>query len=142
MTRMNSKFCAVALAALSTVAFASLESSAANAAARDYRFELTGKPTAKAGVNTVLVRLIHVADRKPVSGAIIIQTRADMGPEQMAAMTAPVKAVPAAQSGVYAFEIQNGMMWKKPGKWALALAAKVQGEPETVSGTVNLDLNP
>ena len=114
----------------------------ANAAAADYRFELVGKPALKSGTNTVLVRLVHLPDRKPVPGAVIFQTRADMGPEQMAAMTAPVKAKPSTQPGIYAFEIQNGMMWKKPGKWALTLAAKVQGEPDTVRGTVNLDLNP
>lgn len=115
---------------------------AANAAATDYRFELVGKPAVKSGVNTVLVRLIHVPDRKPVSGAVIFQTRADMGPEQMAAMTAPVKAVAAKDPGTYAFEIQNGPVWSKPGKWALTLAAKVQGESDTVRGTVNLDLTP
>lgn len=142
MSNVNSIFRTAALVALSAVALASMESTTAGAAAKDYQFELVGKPTAKSGVNTVLLRLIHVPDRKPVADAIIIETRADMGPEQMAAMMAPVKALSAAQPGVYAFEIQNGMMWKKPGKWALTLAAKVQGEPETVRGTVNLDLNP
>jgi hypothetical protein len=130
--------------ALVATGFAPL-ASAAFAAANDYRFVLAGKPAVKAGVNTVLVRLVHMPDRKPVGGAVIFQTRADMGPEKMAAMTAPVKAVPAgsgSQPGVYAFEIQNGRMWNKPGKWALTLAAKVQGEPETVRGTVHLGLNP
>lgn len=141
MSRMILIFRAGAIAALSAPAFL-LAVSSSNAAATDYRFELAGAPATKSGVSTVLIRLVHVADRKPVSGAVIFQTRADMGPEQMAAMTAPVKAVPAAQPGVYAFEIQNGMMWKKPGKWALTLAAKVQGEADTVRGTVNLDLNP
>ena len=142
MSRMNSKFFAAAFAALSSIAFASIASSAANAAARDYQFELVGPPKSMNGMNTVSIRIVHLPDRKPVNGAIIIETRADMGPEQMAAMMAPVKAVPSAQPGVYAFEIQNGMMWKKPGKWALTLAAKVQGEADTVRGTVNLDLNP
>lgn len=117
-------------------------STGANGAANDYRFELVGKPALKAGTNTVLVRLVHLPDRKPVSGAVIFQTHADMGPEQMAAMTAPVKAAPAAQPGVYAFQIQNGPVWNKPGKWALTLAAKVQGEADTVRGIINLDLNP
>ncbi|MDE2473659.1 MAG: FixH family protein [Alphaproteobacteria bacterium] len=142
MSRMNLICRAGAIAALSASALLFAAATGANAAANDYRFELAGTPTSKMGVRTVLVRLIHVADRKPVSGAIIFQTRADMGPEQMAAMTAPVKAVPAAQPGVYGFEIRNGPVWSKPGKWALSLAAKVQGEADTVRGTVNLDLNP
>lgn len=145
MYTIRSIFPATIMVAVFAVSFASVGSTQAVAAAGDYRFEVVGKPTAKAGANTVLVRLVHVPDSKPVSGAIIIQTRADMGPEQMAAMTAPVKTVPAApagQAGVYAFEIQNGPVWNKPGKWALTLAAKVQGEPDTVRGTVNLDLTP
>lgn len=142
MSRMNSIRRAGAIAALSASGLFFTAATGANAAANDYRFELARTPATKMGVSTVLIRLLHVPDRKPVSGAVFFQTRADMGPEQMAAMTAPVKAVPAAQPGVYAFEIQNGMMWKKRGKWALTLAAKVQGETDTVRGTVNLDLNP
>src|SRR5438874_775597 len=117
-------------------------STTAIAAATAYQFELLGKPAVKAGFNMVLVRLVHLPDRKPVSGAVIFQTRADMGPEQMATMAAPVRAVPSTRPGTYAFEIQNGPVWNKPGKWALTLGAKVQGEVETVRGAVNLDLNP
>ena len=142
MFEMNFARRAGVMAALSASILLLEASTAANAASNDYRFELVGKPAANAGVNTVLVRLVHLPDQKPVSGAVIFQTRADMGPEQMAAMTASVKAVPASQPGVYAFQIQNGPVWNKPGKWALTLAAKVQGEAETVRGTVNLDLNP
>jgi hypothetical protein len=122
--------------------FLSLGFFSAEAAPSDYRFDLVGKPTVKAGISTVSVRLVHIPDHKPVSGAVVIQTRADMGPEQMASMTAPVKAVSAAEPGVYAFQIQNGAIWNKPGKWALTLAAKVQGETETVRGTVTLELVP
>lgn len=141
MSRMNLIRRAGAVAALSAPTFL-FTVSGSNAAATDYRFELAGTPATKSGVSTVLIRLVHVADRKPVSGAVIFQTRADMGPEQMAAMAAPVKAVPSTQPGVYGFEIRNGPVWSKPGKWALSLAAKVQGEADTVRGTVNLDLNP
>lgn len=142
MSRLDVRRRAGVIAALSAAVLLFAASSGASAAANGYRFEVIGKPVAKSGINTVLLRLVHLPDRKPVSGAVIFQTRADMGPEQMAAMTAPVKAKPSTQPGIYAFEIQNGMMWKKPGKWALTLAAKVQGEPDTVRGTVNLDLNP
>ncbi|MDX2292678.1 FixH family protein, partial [Streptomyces roseofulvus] len=56
------------------------------------------------------------------------------GPAGMATMTAPVKSMPA-KGGVYSFEVVPGMT----GTWALHLAAKVQGEPETVRGTINAD---
>lgn len=105
------------------------------AAAQDYRFELTGKPIVSAGKDTVQVRLIHGADSKPVPDAVIFESKADMGPSGMATMPAPVKAMPA-KDGVYSFEVEPGMA----GTWALHLAAKVQGEPETVTGTINVDL--
>ena len=101
----------------------------------DYRFELVGKPQPKAGKDIVQVRLVHASDSKPVPDAVIFESSADMGPAGMATMTAPVKVMPA-KGGVYGFEVEPGMT----GTWALHLAAKVQGEPETVRGTINADL--
>jgi Cu(I)/Ag(I) efflux system membrane fusion protein len=107
-----------------------------------YRFELAGPVGSNAGKSIVPVRIIHKTDNKPVIGAIIIQSRADMGPAGMAAMNAPIKALPATAPGVYPFEIQNGPVWPKPGQWALTFAAKVQGEAATVHGTVTVELKP
>lgn len=108
----------------------------ADAAAGDYRFELAGDPQAVAGKSVVTVKLMHVPDNKPVPGAVIIQTRADMGPDGMKEMTAPVKALPPKEPGVYLFEVEPGMA----GGWMLSLAAKVQGEAETVRGSVTVKL--
>lgn len=105
------------------------------AAASDYRFELVGKPQLLAKRDIVQVRLVHVTDGKPVPDAVIFESKADMGPAGMETMTAPVKAMPA-KGGVYSFEIDPGMA----GTWALHLAAKVQGEAETVRGTINAEL--
>ena len=82
------------------------------------------------------MRLTHTTDGKPVPGAIIIQTRADMGPDGMKEMTAPVKALPPKDPGIYRFEIEPGMAVG----WMLTLAAKVQGEAETVKGAVTVKL--
>lgn len=110
--------------------------SPAAAATQDYRFELIGKPqVARGGKNIVSVRLVHVPDNKPVAGAVVFETKADMGPAGMAAMTVPVKAMPA-QGEAYRFEIEPSMA----GPWALSLAAKVQGEAETVRGSITVDL--
>jgi hypothetical protein len=106
------------------------------AAAADYRFEAVGKPQASAGKSIVTVRLVHVPDSKTVPGAIIIQSKADMGPSGMADMTAPVQALPPKEPGIYRFEVQPGMA----GKWMLSLAAKIQGEAETVRGGVTVEL--
>lgn len=127
---------------LSAAAFIALATNSFGAA-KDYSFELAGVSQKSGnGVSIVSVRLIHMPDKKPVSGAIMIETRADMGPIGMAAMTAPVKAMPEQPAGTYRFEIRNGPVWNKPDNWAVTLAAKVQGEPETVHGSVTVKLEP
>lgn len=130
-------------AALAAVGIASAAAADVHAAATDYRFELAGNPQKEGnGTSIVSVKLVHLPDSKPVSGAIVIQSMADMGPIGMAAMTAPVKPLPEQPSGIYRFEIPNGAVWKKPDNWALTLDAKVQGESETVHGTVVVRLEP
>ena len=106
------------------------------AAAKDYRFELAGKPQpGRSGKSVVSIRLVRIADSKPVTDAIVFEGKADMGPAGMVAMTAPVKILPA-QGGVYRLEVEPGMA----GAWAINLAAKVQGEAETVRGSVTAEL--
>jgi hypothetical protein len=126
------RFLASAAALACGLALASVSAQAKSA---DYRFELVGKPQLSGHKDIVLVRVVHVADGKPVPDAVIFESKADMGPAGMETMTAPVKVLPA-KGGVYSFEVEPGMA----GTWALRLGAKVQGEPETVRGTVNADL--
>ena len=102
-----------------------------------YKFELVGSPQKAAGGKSIVrVKLVRLSDGKPVPKAVIFETRADMGPDGMATMTAPVKVLPESEPGIYPIEIEPGMA----GGWALALAAKVQGEPETVRGTLTFKL--
>jgi hypothetical protein len=122
-------------AAMASVMTTLLLTAPAYAAGTDYRFELVGKPQLSGQKDIVQVRLVHVTDGKPVPDAVIFESTADMGPVGMPTMPAPVKALPA-NGGIYSFEVEPGMA----GTWALHLAAKVQGEPETVRGTVNADL--
>ena len=105
------------------------------AAASDYRFELVGKLHPSGQKDIVHIRLIQIATGKPVTDAVIFESTADMGPAGMANMPAPVKALPS-KDGIYGFEVEPAMA----GTWALHFAAKIQGEPETVRGTVNADL--
>ena len=111
--------------------------SPAQAAPQDYRFELAGKPEpAGGGKEVVPVRLVHAPDNKPVTDAVVFESKADMGPAGMPTMTAPIKPLPATQPGIYKFEVEPGMA----GAWAITLAAKVQGEAGTVRGSVTTDL--
>jgi hypothetical protein len=105
------------------------------AAASDYRFELASPPAKTDKGTVVKIRLVQLPGNKPVPEAVIFQTRFDMGPDGMPTMTAPAQVVPdASEPGVYAFQIEPSMA----GQWALTLAAKVQGEPETVRGSVTI----
>ncbi len=106
------------------------------AAPADYRFEVAQVQPAGPGVSDVTLRLVHVPDSKPVPGAVIFRSTADMGPDGMPTMTAPVKTRRDSLPGLYIFHIEQG----SPGNWELKLAAKVQGEAETVRATLPVKL--
>ncbi len=102
------------------------------AGANDYVFEPV-KAEVKNGDDVVVsVRLKLKATGKPVTDAVIVQTRIDMGPDGMGEMASPLTPVPSNEPGVYAFKTDLSMA----GRWLLSIAAKVQGEPETVVGKI------
>lgn len=102
------------------------------AGANDYAFEPVAAELKKGDGVTIAVRLMHKPTGKPVTNAVIISTRIDMAPDGMATMDAPVSPAPAPEPGVYAFKTDLVMA----GRWQFSVAAKVQGEPETVVGKV------
>jgi hypothetical protein len=133
---MTSSHTARALLGACLIATAALHAAPVRAAAADYRFEIADVKPAGAGKSDVTLRLIHAADKKPVADAVIFEIRADMGPEGMPTMTAPTKALPGSPPGLYVIEIEPGMA----GNWALQVAAKVQGETETVRAALPVKL--
>ncbi|MGH6865222.1 MAG: FixH family protein [Methyloceanibacter sp.] len=110
----------------------------AQAAADDYSFEPVQVEVKRGDGVTVAVRLIDKATKKPVPDAVIIEKRIDMAPEDMASMDSPLTAVPSEEPGVYAFKTDLTMA----GRWRLSLAARVQGEPETVKSEVVFKATP
>lgn len=126
----NSAFVAALTALFLTAPLASW------AAPEDYRFELTGQPEKSGAGTLVKVRLVYVADGKPVTGLEIVEARLDMGPDGMAAMTAPVKLLRSSEPDVYVFEAQATMA----GNWALTVSAKIQSEPEPITGTIAIQI--
>lgn len=122
--------------------FASLAIAASTAtcyaAATDYEFELIESEVAHGPEATVAVRLVDKRTEQPVSDAVIFTTRMDMAPEGMEAMTTPVEALPSTEAGVYRFKTNLSM----EGGWRFKLAAKVQGETETVQGELVLQATP
>src|SRR5882724_11881203 len=105
---------------------------AAFAGANDYVFEPVKAEVKKGDDVVVSVRLKHKATGKPVADAVIVQTRIDMSPDAMGEMASPLTPVPSNEPGVYSFKTELGMQ----GRWLLSIAAKVQGEPETVVGKI------
>ena len=130
---MRLHFCARTLiGAACLVASISAAITGATAAPADYRFDLVQAQPAGPGKTTVTVSLVHVPDNKPVAGAVLFESKTDMGPDGMAEMTGKVTPLPSDKPGLYRFAVETGMA----GKWALNLGAKVQGEAGTVRGTV------
>jgi len=125
---MNTKFLLVSAFAVAM----SLTSAASLAAAIDYAFEPVTAELKKGDDVIVAVRLLHKPSGKPVADAVIVRTRVDMAPDGMADMESPVAPVPGSEPGVYAFKTDLPMA----GRYQLSVAAKVQGEPETVVGKV------
>jgi YtkA-like protein len=133
---MNIHQTARALLGACFIATLTLHVAPVRAAASDYRFEVVEVKPAAPGKSTVTLRLVHTPDKKPVADAVLFQITADMGPDGMPTMTAPAKALPAPKGGLYTIEIEPGMA----GNWALQVAAKVQGETETVRATLPVKL--
>lgn len=132
--RLVSLAIAAAMALATTPTFAAdpaiqMGSSKPMAATAGYSFELAGPPqSGGAGKSIVAVKLLH--DGKPVTDAVVTQTRADMGPMGMAAMTAPVTSMGEGPPGTYRFEVDNGPVWKNPTIGRSASAPKCKGSPK------------
>ena len=113
-------------------AVAMSQSITAVAGANDYVFEPVNTQVKKGDDVIVSVRLKHKPTGKVVTDAVIVRTRIDMAPEGMAEMASPLTAVPSTEPGAYSFKTDFPM----EGQWLLSIAAKVQGEPETVVGKI------
>jgi YtkA-like len=121
---------------LSAASLVAALATAALAGAADYAFEPVQTEIRKGEGITIAVRLVNKAGNNPVTDAVI--TRIDMAPDGMAAMDAPLTPIPSDEPGVYAFKTDFVMA----GRWRLSIAAKVQGEPETVKGEVIYTASP
>jgi hypothetical protein len=136
MQSLSRRMLAAAFPAVCITLASFVPAATAAAAVTDYRFELVSARPIAPGKTDVTVRLVHAPDGKPVNGAVIFQAKVHMGPSGMAEMTGKAAALAAAQPGVYRFQTETDMA----GTWALTLSAKVQGEAQTVNGTVSFDV--
>ena len=110
----------------------------AMADAADFEFRLL-EPSVQQGDDvSVAVRLIDRRSGNPVADAVIFATRMDMAPDGMESMTAPIEAVPSTVPGIYSFKTNLVM----EGGWRFSIAAKIQGEVETVESRLILEVVP
>lgn len=94
---------------------------------KDYEFKLI-QDHVKKGQVFVDVRLIHTPDNHAVPEAIIFSKRLDMAPDNMEDMTSEIEQITSPEAGVYRFKVNLSAL----GKWRISLAAKIQGEKETL----------
>lgn len=102
------------------------------AGAQDYRFEAVQPHVAVSPQTEVAVRLVHVPTGKPVTDAIMLPARAEMPMADTDPMVGKVSGGKPDGAGAYGFTADFNMT----GTWFLKLAAKVQGEADTVTGSV------
>jgi hypothetical protein len=124
---------AVGLAALAVLTAAPL----ARASISDYEFRLVDAQV-KIGRPIIAVRLVHKADDKAVTGAVIFAKRLDMAPDDMESMTSAIEPAQSLEPGVYRFKVDL----TDEGRWRISLAAKVQGETGTLLGRLVLTAAP
>ncbi|MBI3710605.1 MAG: FixH family protein [Proteobacteria bacterium] len=119
--------------AVSVVLLANLSGGAGvMAAPQDYRFEIVDPPVRIGKDAAIGVRLVHAPSGRPIADAVIIQSRVEMPMGSAPAMVAKTTAVQPDGKGVYRLMGEVTM----EGDWSLNLAAKVQGEAETIRATL------
>ncbi|CDZ71994.1 Hypothetical protein NGAL_HAMBI2610_36100 [Neorhizobium galegae bv. orientalis] len=125
-------------AAVAMLAFLAASATSTFAGAKDYEFQLVASEVKHGPQAELAVRLVDKRTGAPVPGAVIFTTRMDMAPDGMEMMTTSVENLPAQEPGVYRFKSNLSMA----GGWRFKIAAKVQGEAETVQGEVVLKALP
>ena len=126
---------AILIAAI--IAAASSFTSQARAGADGYGFEPV-KPEIQKGGATLGVRLVAKVYRQAGRQCGDCPEPMDMGPDGMPTMDSPLTPEPSDEPGVYNFKTNLPMA----GHWLLSIAAKVQGEPETVVGKITYTVTP
>ena len=104
------------------------------AGAADYEFRLVDTQIKQGDGAIVAVRLVDKRSGETVPDAVIFTTRMDMAPDGMEMMATTIEPTSSDEPGVYRFKTNLSMA----GGWRFSIAAKVQGEPETVESKLVL----
>ena len=104
------------------------------AGAADYEFQPLKTELPTGSETEFAVKIVDTRTGKPAPEAVIFETRLDMAPDGMEAMTSKVDALPVTEPGLYRFKLNLSMA----GGWRFKMAAKIQGEEETAHDEVIL----
>ena len=105
----------------------------------DYVFEPAKTEIKSSNAATIAVRLLHKSNERPVTDAVIVQTRIVMAHDGGAEMSTAFVPLANPEPGVYAFMAPLTMA----GSWFLSISAKVPGGgPETVVGKITFRVTP
>jgi hypothetical protein len=105
-----------------------LAASSARADIGDYEFQIVEPGEHRVGEATIAVEIRYRPTGERVTDAVLFAHRLDMEPDGMATMTSPLKLLPAREPGLY----RLGTDLTMAGRWRLSLAAKIQGETDTL----------
>ena len=100
--------------------------------ADNYVFEAIQPEVKTSNVAVLAVRLINKTTKKPVTNAIIVDTRIEMAPDEGHQMSSAIAPLPSPEPGIFAFKAPLTM----EGRWVMFLAAKVPGEPKPVQAKI------
>ena len=98
ITMLRNTLCGAAFIAAAILVL-TLSGPVAFAAVSDYRFDLVSARPAGSGQTDVTIRLVHLPDARPVSGAVIFQPQAVMA--GMESMPSAATVEPGQQPGSY-----------------------------------------
>jgi Cu(I)/Ag(I) efflux system membrane fusion protein len=100
-----------------------------------YRIEPVAQEILVGAATRIVIRVVDARGNPLPASSITIQSaRLDMGPDDMAAMVAPLKQLEGATPEGLAFEADVAM----PGRWALTITLAVEGSKAPVTGKIVL----
>lgn len=102
--------------------------------ASDYEFQLLENQIKQSDSAIVAVRLVDKRSGNIVPDAMVVATRMDMAPDGMEMMATTVEPSPSEDPGIYRFKTNLSAA----GRWRFSVAAKVEGEPQVVTGALIL----
>ena len=103
------------------------------AAAADFRFEAVAGRVERGVDVTIKVQVFERAQNRPVANIEFLDSRIERSTDGVSVASFPAFFVPSVDYGVYGFRTD----FPTDGDWTLRLSAKIPGERQSISASVN-----